>query len=757
IPSSKLNASFGGTTARSGKIAFVTQSGAMATAIVDWATSRGIGFSQILSLGDMADVDFGDTLDLLASDDDSAAILLYIEAITFPRKFMSAARAAARAKPVIVVKAGRFKEGARAATSHTGALAGSDDVYSAAFLRAGCLRVFELEELFDAAETLSKINVPSGERLAILTNGGGAGVLATDSLIEQGGTLAKLSNQTMERLNTFLPPTWSHANPIDIIGDASAERYAKSLEALLTDPGVDAVLTLNCPTAVVDSSDVAKEVIKVNRPEGKSVLTVWLGGENQEKARRVFTEAGMPCFATPGSGVRAFMHLIRFKHGQEALMATPPSIPEDFHPDVEKAKTVFESALREGREWLSEFEAKQVLTAYEIPTTKNRLALNTNEAENIAKDFGGSVALKVHSPDIIHKSDVGGVALDLKSPEEVKNAALSMIERIKRKMPQASLKGFIVEEMVSRPGALELIIGMKEDSQFGPVIMFGEGGTAVEVIGDTTLELPPLDLKLAGSMIERTRISKRLKGYRDQPSANLKALQLTIMKVSQLIIDFGEIAEIDINPLIADAQGVLALDARIRLKASNVPSHQRLAIKPYPKELEEEVQLEDGRKFRLRPIRGEDEPALVRAFGRPTPEEVRRHFNVPSKIMTHLMAARFTHINYDREMALILTDGHPPISEIFAIAGLATDPDGISAEYAVVVRPELSGKHVGRLLLEKLIRYAKSRGIRELTGDVLSENGPMLKLCADLGFNIEEGPKSSGIVKTKLILAGKTT
>jgi acetyltransferase len=573
VPGSKLNASFGGTTARPGKIAFVSQSGAMATAIVDWATSRGIGFSKILSLGDMSDVDFGDTLDLLASDNDSNAILLYVEGITFPRKFMSAARTAARAKPVIVVKAGRFAEGARAATSHTGALAGSDRVYDAAFQRAGLLRVFELEELFEAAEILSKISLPQGERLTVLTNGGGPGVLATDSLVEQGGTLSTLSPLTIERLNAFLPPTWSKANPVDIIGDATSERYAKSLEILLSDDAVDAVLTLNCPTALVDSSQVAEAVIKVERPKDKAVLSVWLGGENQERARLVFGKAGIPCYATPGSGVRAFMHLVRYKRGQEALMATPPSRPEVFHPDHKKAKEIVNRALQQNREWLSEIEAKQVLSAYEIPTTKIRLASNGEEAANLVEELGGSVALKIHSPDIIHKADVGGIALNLKSRNEIKNAALSMLERIKQKQPSANLNGFVVEEMVTWPDAIELIVGMKEDPQFGPVILFGEGGTAVEVIADTALELPPLDLKLARRLIDKTRISKRLKGYRDHPAINLKALELTLLKFSQLIIDFSEIVEIDINPLLADHNGVMALDARMRL-APSLPTNE---------------------------------------------------------------------------------------------------------------------------------------------------------------------------------------
>jgi acetyltransferase len=366
--------------------------------------------------------------------------------------------------------------------------------------------------------------------------------------------------------------------------------------------------------------------------------------------------------------------------------------------------------------------------------------------------------LKIHSPDIIHKSDVGGIALNLKSRDEIENAAHSMLERIKQKQPSANLSGFVVEEMITWPDAIELIVGMKEDSQFGPVILFGEGGTAVEVIADTALELPPLDLKLARRLIDKTRISKRLKGYRDHSAINLKALELTLLKISQLIIDFSEIIEIDINPLLANHNGVMALDARMRLARSSKLAHQRLAIKPYPKELETEVQLASGKKFRLRPVRAEDQPALIQAFGQLSPEEVRRLFNVPSKVMNHLLAARFAQINYDREMAFILTDGQAPNSlEIFGLAGLSSDPDGLRADYAVVVQPPLSGQGIGRLLLEKLVLYARSRGIRELTGDVLSENTVMLKLCSDLGFELKKDSNSSEIVKTRLLLGDPTT
>lgn len=752
IPGIKLNASFGATSALPGKIAFISQSGAMATAIVDWATSRNVGFSQIVSLGDMSDVDFGDMLDLLAADRESSAILLYVEAVTFPRKFMSAARAAARAKPVIVVKSGRFAEGAKAATSHTGALAGADDVYSAAFQRAGLLRVLELEELFDAAEILNTLASPKGESLAILTNGGGAGVLATDSLIEQGGALAPLSAATIERLNAFLPATWSHGNPVDIIGDAPAERYAKSLTTLLDDPKVDAVLALNCPTAIVDSSRVAEAVVEAARGRDKPVLAVWLGGENQREARRAFVEAGIPSYSTPKSGVQAFMYLIRHKRSQEELMATPPSIPEDFEPDKDRVKTLFRKVFSEGREWLSQAEAKDVLAAYRIPTAEAKNARTPEEAAAITETIGAPVVLKILSPEITHKSDVGGVALNV-VPKDVEREARAMLERVRAKAPAARIDGVTVEEMISRPEALELILGMSEDAQFGPVLLFGEGGTAVEAIGDKALELPPLDLQLADRLVKRTRIWKRLKGYRGHPAVDFKALGLALVKFSQLVVDFAEIVEIDVNPLLADSKGVIALDARIRLKATEAPPHERLAIKPYPKELEREIEIPGGRKYWLRPIRGEDEPALMRAFYGPPPEEIARRFNVPSATMSHLTAARFTQINYDRQMVFVLTDQRAPGSgDIFGLAGLACDPDNVVGDYAVVVRPELFGQGIGSFLMKTLIEYARARGLQILQGDVLRSNAAMLKLCADFGFEAKADPSSPDLVRTRLIL-----
>ena len=754
MPQARLDASFAGTPALAGRVAFLTQSGAVATAVVDWATSRGIGFSHVVTLGDMADVDIGDCLDYLARESSAHAILLYVESVTNARKFMSAARSAARAKPVIVVKAGRFEEGARAAHSHTGALAGSDKVYQSAFRRAGLLRVENLEELFEAVATLSKIGPFRGERLGIITNGGGAGVLATDMLIAEGGRLAELSPATLAALDARMPKTWSRGNPVDIIGDAGPERYSAAIEAVLADANVDAALVLNCPTAVTTSTEVARGIASAPRPPGKPLISVWLGGSAVEAGRKALENRGIPGHSTPESGVRAFMHLVRYARAQDALAATPPSIPAAFACDTAKARRVIEGALGSGRQWLDGIECKKVLSAYGIPTARAASAATPDEAQRVADAIASPVALKIQSPDIVHKSDVGGVALGLSGAGAVRHAAEEMLARVGKAVPQARDLAFVVEEMIARPGASELILGMKEDAGFGPVLMFGEGGVGVEVIDDTTLELPPLDLRFARAMIERTRIFKRLRGYRDRKPADLDAIALALLKMSQLVVDFAEIAEIDINPLLADASGVIAVDARLRVVRAQGHPHRRLAIKPYPAELETTVISASGRSFHVRPIRAEDEPRLVEGFGRLTSEEVRLRFHAPVKTLDHVVASRFSQINYDREMALILTDpGAPGTTPIYAVARLAADPDNETAEYAIVVGGEIAGQGLGRALLSLLIAHARKRGLKRLIGPVLRENARMLNLCRDLGFDIDGGPAADGTVMTSLRLA----
>jgi acetyltransferase len=755
VPGRGLNATFAHLAPKPGNIAFVTQSGAIMTGIIDWASARGIGFSHLVSVGAMADVDFGDLLDYLAQDAATAAILLYMEAVTHARKFMSAARAASRRKPVIVLKAGRHAEGARAVASHTGALAGADGVYSAAFRRAGMLRVRSLQGLFDAAEILAASAPVTGDRLAILSNGGGFGVLATDALIDEGGNLADLVPATLERLNAVLPATWSHGNPVDIIGDAPGHRYAAALDILFAAPGVDAVLVLNCPTGIASSTDAASAVVEALRiRKHPPVIASWVGGSPAvTEARRMLAARRVPVYDTPGQAVLAFMHLARYRDSRRALMETPPSVPEEFAPDTAAARAVIDRAVAGGREWLTEPEAKELLAAYGIPVAASRTVSGGAEAAAAAEAIGFPVAVKILSPDLTHKSDAGGVALDLADAVQVRAAVEMMRERIAKVAPRARLDGFAVQPMIRRPHAHELIIGASADAQFGLVILFGHGGTAVEVVADRALALPPLNMRLAHDLIAQTRVSRLLSGYRDRPPADLDAIAVTLIKVAQLAIDLAEIAELDINPLLADQNGVVVLDARVRVVRATDPPERRLAIRPYPKELEDEIRLTRARTLLLRPILPEDEPMMIAGFHKLSPEAVRLRFFSRVKELTHETAAALTQIDYDREMALVLAEAaRPGAAELYAVARFSADPDLEKAEFALTVRDDFTGMGLGPLLLRRLIDYARERGIREIFGHVLRENGAMLAICRSLGFEERVDPDDPAIKLVRLPL-----
>ncbi len=656
VPGIGLNASFAHLPASPGKIAFVSQSGVLCTAVLDWARPKGIGFSHFISLGDADDANCADMLDYLGSDAATRAILLYIESIKKRRKFMSAARAAARNKPVMVIKSGRVAEGARAAASHTGALAGADTVYDAAFRRAGILRVYDIEELFAAVETLARSRpTRQAARLAIITNGGGVGVMAVDDLIEGGGRLAQLSEETVTALDKVLPSTWSRANPIDIIGDAPAERYIAALEILFEASEVDTVLCMYTPLAVSSATEIAQAVVHLTKEYTPNILTCWVGGEAVEPARRIFHEAGLQTYDAPKQAIQAFLHTIHYRRNQELLMQTPPEAPTEFSPCIAKARLVVENVLASGRDMMSEPESKEVLSAYGVPTVETHIARTPEHAARIARDMGGQVALKIFSSALSHKSDVGGVVLDLNEPAEVEKAAHDMLARVEESHPEAPIDGFTVQRMARRPGAEELIVGVTNDPIFGPVIVFGQGGTAVEVIGDRSVALPPLNMTLARDMISRTRVFKLLMGYRNRVASNIDAICLTLMQVSQLIIDIPEIVELDINPLFADANGVLALDARIKVAPSGTQSTDRLAIRPYPKQLEETAVLRNHRTVLLRPIRPEDEPVQRVFFSRLSKEDVRFRFFSQIRELPHSEMARLTQIDYDREMAFIGT------------------------------------------------------------------------------------------------------
>lgn len=753
VPKVGLNASFAHASPLSGHLAFVAQSGAIVTSVLDWANARGIGFSHFVSLGDMSDVDFGDMLDYLAAEPEVRGILLYIEAVSHARKFMSAARAAARVKPVIVVKAGRTAAGARAASSHTGALAGTDAVYDAAFRRAGMLRVHDLGGLFGAVETLGMGRTPTGDRLAILSNGGGLGVIATDSLMDYGGKLAELSEETIAALDAFLPPMWSHANPVDIIGDAPGTRYARALEILLKDKNTDAVLVMNCPLAVASSTDAARAVVSAVGKSRACVLTSWLGEEAPRAARQLFAEYRIPTYFTPERAVRAFMDMVHYRRNQDALMQTPPSISEEFEPDTTAARAIINEVLDQHREWLTESESKAVLAAYDIPITPVHTADDPQSAAAVAESLEGAVVLKILSPDITHKTDVGGVALDLRGPDEVRQAAERMLQRVAEKRPDARIDGFTVQPMIDKPDAHELIVGLNVDPQFGPFILFGHGGVAVEILEDTAVALPPLNIRLAEEMMARTRVYGLLQGVRGQTPAALDEIALTLIKVSQLIIDFAEVIELDINPLLADSAGVIALDARIRIQPAAASPAHRLAIRPYPRGLEEIIAMPDGRKLLLRPIRPEDEPAYREMFEQMTPEDMRMRFFSAKRELSHQLAARLTQIDYDREMALVLAEPGPAgPSQIFGSVRIAADPDGEKAEYSISLRSDMAGQGLGPMLMRRIIDYSRQRGIKQIFGTVLRENRPMLKVCELFKFSQHVNFDDPSVIEVRLDL-----
>ncbi len=755
VPGIGLDASFSHVAPPPGDIAFVSQSGAMITAMLDWAAPRGIGFSHIVSLGDMADVDFGDMLNYLAVDVQTRAILLYVEGVTHGRKFMSAARAASRAKPVLVLKAGHSAAGARAASSHTGVLAGSDAVYNAAVDRAGMLRVGRMAELFDAAETLALTREQGGDRLAIVTNGGGAGVLATDALEAMGGRLASLAPETVERLNGVLPHTWSRGNPVDIMDDAPGARYAAALDALFADRGIDALLILNCPTALAETDDTARAVVDgvaAASPaalHGRNIFTAWLGEQSAAAARRRFEAARIPTYDTPEAGVSGFLHRVRYQHNQALLMETPPARPDPFEPDVETVCGVIAAALRDGKSWLGAEAVTAVLAAYGIPQPLARNVADADEAAVAAAEIGFPVALKIRSPDITHKSDVAGVALDLSGAADVRAAAAAMIDRVRANRPEARIDGILVQQMIRRADAVELLAGLYEDTVFGPVVVFGQGGTAVEIVKDSAVALPPLNPLLARAQMERTRIWRRLQAYRGKPAAAIDAIAEVLIRLGQLAADHGEISELDINPLLADADGVVALDARIRIAAASVSGAARFAIAPYPSHLESAATASDGTTVAVRPVRPEDEPLLQDVVRHMSGEDLRMRFFSSIGGLSHAMAARLSQIDYDREMALLaLHDG-----TLLGIAHYFADPDCLRAEYAIAVRSDWKERGVGYVLMTQLIEVARQAGISELVGEVLRENGPMLRMCRQLGFAIRPDMNDAAVMQVRKSLS----
>ncbi len=748
-PDIGLNVTFGYNNAAPGNLALVSQSGAICTAILDWAESNAVGFSAVVSSGIAADLGFGDYLDYLVSDPKTKAILLYIEGISDSRRFMSAVRAAARIKPVIALKVGRHAAGAEASMSHTGALVGSDETFSAALSRSGVLRVETIGQLFAAAKALSSVHYRgASERLVIVTNGGGPGAIAADRATDQGIELSSLSDETMTKLNQVLPSVWSHGNPVDIIGDAPPERYQQAIDICLEDPGVDGVIVILTPQAMTAPTEVAKAVIESAKKSKKPIMTSWMGGGQVRQGRQLFLEAQVPNFGTLENAVDAFSYLARYNRNQRLLLQTPARLTRGQQaPDTDGARLIIEAVLNESRDILTEPESLAVLTAFGIPTVRNTVVRSANEALVAAESIGYPIAMKVLSSDISHKSDAGGVRLNIASAQEVRGAYKQLLEQVSRKVPDADIEGVTVEKMYRSSNGRELMVGIIRDPVFGPVISFGSGGTAVEVMGDSAISLPPLNHRLTRDLVNRTKVSKLLGQFRNMPAVDMDKLVDVLLAVSSMACELPWIKEMDINPLIVDENGAVAVDARIVVgypKPSTDPYHH-LAIHPYPAHLARTVQLNDGTDIVIRPIRPED-AEIEAKFIRELSAEA-RYFRFMNSIqeLSQEMLVRFTQIDYHNEMALIAVHSTDDGEEQIGVARYTTNVDKTSCEFALVVSDKWQSRGIGHHLMRNLMDVARDRDLEIIEGQVLSQNKKMLDLMTSLNFSISNDPDDAAI------------
>ncbi len=753
-PSLRLNASFSQSSPKPGRIALVSQSGAVCTALLDWAAPRGIGFSNIISTGISADIDFGEILDYLVMDSGTDAIMLYIEGIHDSRQFMSALRAASRAKPVVVMKAGRHAEGSKAAISHTGALVGADDVFDAALSRAGVVRVKAYTDLFAVAGTLHAGVRTRGPRLAIVTNGGGPGVIAADRVADKHLQLANFSSETRERLDSILPVAAASGNPVDVLGDAGPTRYADAVSTCLDDPAVDAVLAILLPQAITEALPVAEAVAALARQSKKPVLTCWMGDQTMRSSRKLFVAEGIPTYTTPESAVEAFAAAATYNANQQLLLQVPEPLSHDGMPDASSARLIIQEAMASGRKVLDLAESKALLASFRIPILKSMPAHKATEALAIAEEIGFPIAMKIYSSDITHKSDAGGVRLGLNSGQEVRQAFGEMIENVKRLRPDATIEGVLIEPMWHPADGRELMLGVMNDSVFGPVISFGLGGTMVEVIRDRAIALPPLNRYLAQRMIEQSRASRYLDEFRGKPAANRRALEDVILRMSELVCELPEVEQIDINPLIVDEHGALAVDARVVVRKVNASArpYAHMAIHPYPASLVKETFLPNGERLTVRPIRPED-AVMEREFVNGLSERSRfLRFMYALSEITAEMLSRFTQIDYDREMALIAlvpaADGNRQIG----VARYVTYPDGRGCEFAIVVSDDYHRQGIARQLLSDLIDVARDRRLEYMDGIVLRQNENMVALAESLGFDVERSTDDPELVSLQLKL-----
>src|SRR5215207_4410097 len=754
-PHTGLNATFASGMARPGSVGFLSQSGALMTGILDRSFQENLGFSAFVSVGSMLDVGWGDLIYYLGDDPNTKSIVAYMESVGDARSFLSAAREVALTKPIIVIKAGRTEAASQAAASHTGSLTGSDEVLDAAFGRSGVLRVDEISDLFDMAETLGKQPRPKGPRLAILTNAGGPGVLATDALIANGGKLAGVSTETMEALNAFLPAAWSHGNPIDILGDADPERYAKALETAAKDPESDGLLVVLTPQDMTEPTQTAQSLAPYAQGTRKPVLASWMGGAGVTAGTSILNGAGIPTFDYPDAAARAFANMWRYTYNLRGIYETP-ELADDADVDRDRAEEIVAGVRDAGRTILTEFESKALLSAYGIPTVQTEVARNADEAVELAEGFGYPVVLKLDSNTITHKTDVGGVRLNLMDAQEVRRSYEEMERSISESFSPEDFAGVTVQPMVSLEG-YEIIIGSSIDPQFGPVLLFGSGGQLVEVYRDRALTLPPLTTTLARRTMERTRIFEALKGVRGRPPVAVAALEKLFVRFSQLVVEQPWIGELDINPLLASPERLIALDARVVLHDPETEELPRPAIRPYPRHYVWTEELRDGTPVVVRPIRPEDEPLMVKFHGSLSEQSVyMRYFHMLGldQRTAHERLTRICFIDYDREMALVAerTDPETGEKEIMGVARLSRR-GGVTdeAEFSVLISDSFQRRGLGTLLVGRLLEIGRAEGLRRITADILFENYPMQRICQKLGFHLHRDTEEM-VVKADLDL-----
>ncbi len=757
-PLSGLNATFARGIALPGNVGFISQSGALCTAVLDWSFREQVGFSAFVSIGSMADVGWGDLIDYLGNDPRTRSILIYMESIGDARAFLSAAREVALSKPIIVIKPGRTAAAAKAAASHTGSLTGSDEVLEAAFRRSGVLRVNNISDLFYMAEVLAKQPRPAGPKLAIITNAGGPAVLATDALVTSGAETSELSQQTMEALNAVLPAAWSRNNPVDILGDAEPARYAKALEIVAKDPSADGMLVILTPQSMTDPTKTAEQLKPYSKIEGKPVIASWMGGTEVGAGEEVLNRAGIPTFPYPDTAARAFVYMWRYSYNLRGLYETPmTALTEEAEADRKKAASIIQTVRKSGRTILTEFESKQLLATYGIPTVETLVATTVDEAAALAAKIGYPVVLKLFSETITHKTDVGGVQLNLRTEEAVRAAFTGIESSVRDKVGIQHFQGVTVQPMIKLDG-YEVIIGSSIDPQFGPVLLFGMGGQLVEVFKDRALALPPLNTTLARRMMEQTTIYKALKGVRGRKPVDLAALEQLLVKFSQLVVEQRWIKEIDINPLLASPERLVALDARVVVHGQDVTEDKlpKLAIRPYPAKYASRWNMKDGTPVTIRPIRAEDEPGMVKFHQTLSDRSVYQrylHMLNLSQRVAHERLTRMCFIDYDREMALVAEAKDPASGEcrIIAVGRLKHTQAAGEGEFAIILSDEYQGRGLGSQLVARLIEVAREEKLSRIVGDILPDNLVMQRICEKAGFELKRSAEDP-VVKAELTL-----